>query len=143
MRYMKGAIVITSPIDSRDVDLNLVHLALKGKESAFFSLFQAHKVEVHSLCLKMTGDPAQADHLTQQIFLQAFRKLATFRGEVTMSTWLCRLAAATSLPHRRKSGPAAFSPLVAVTDGVAQRVVMVKPPAAIAGEITESANAHA
>jgi RNA polymerase sigma-70 factor (ECF subfamily) len=50
----------------------------------------------------MTNNPADADDLTQEAFIQAFRKLATFRGESALSTWLHRVAVNTALMHFRR-----------------------------------------
>jgi RNA polymerase sigma-70 factor (ECF subfamily) len=83
-------------------DANLVARAQRGEEAAFASLFQAHKRGVYSLCLRMTHSPADAEDLTQEAFLQVFRKIATFRGESTFSTWLHRLVLNRVLMHLRK-----------------------------------------
>jgi RNA polymerase sigma-70 factor (ECF subfamily) len=57
----------------------------------------------------MTNNPADADDLTQEAFIQAFRKLSTFRGESALSTWLHRVAVNTALMHfRRRTSPKAF-----------------------------------
>jgi RNA polymerase sigma-70 factor (ECF subfamily) len=50
----------------------------------------------------MTNNPADADDLTQEAFIQAFRKLSTFRGESALSTWLHRVAVNTALMHFRR-----------------------------------------
>jgi len=56
----------------------------------------------------MTNNPADADDLTQEAFIQAFRKLSTFRGESALSTWLHRVAINTALMHfRRQASPKA------------------------------------
>jgi RNA polymerase sigma-70 factor (ECF subfamily) len=50
----------------------------------------------------MTNNPADAEDLTQEAFIQAFRKLSPFRGESTLSTWLHRVAVNAALMHVRK-----------------------------------------
>lgn len=50
----------------------------------------------------MTRNPSEADDLTQDVFIQVFRKLRTFRGESALSTWLHRVAVTTALMHFRK-----------------------------------------
>jgi RNA polymerase sigma-70 factor (ECF subfamily) len=67
-------------------------------------LFHAHKSKIYSLCLRMTSNVAEAEDLTQDAFLQVFRKLATFRGDSALSTWLYRVAVNTVLMHFRKKG---------------------------------------
>ena len=52
----------------------------------------------------MTGDPAEAEDLSQEAFLQLFRKIGTFRGESAFSTWLHRLVVNVVLMHLRKKG---------------------------------------
>jgi len=80
----------------------LVARAQRGDESAFESLFRQNKQRVYSLCLRMIGNTAEAEELTQEAFLQVFRKLHTFRGESAFSTWLHRLAVNTVLMRLRK-----------------------------------------
>ncbi len=57
---------------------------------------------VYSICLRMTNNTAQAEDLTQDAFLQVFRKLSTFKGNSALSTWLYRIAVNTVLMHFRK-----------------------------------------
>jgi len=83
-------------------DAILVRRALGGDADAFAALFQAHKGRVYAVCLRMTNNAADADDLTQEAFIQAFRKLATFRGESALSTWLHRVAVNTALMHFRR-----------------------------------------
>ena len=83
-------------------DRELVARAQEGDEQAFAALFEAHKHRVYSLCLRKTGDAADAHDLTQDAFIQAFRKLAMFRGDSAFSTWLYRIAVNTVLMSRRK-----------------------------------------
>ncbi len=65
-----------------------------------------HKRRVYSLCLRMTGNTAEAEDLAQEAFLQLFRKISTFRGESAFSTWLHRLSVNVVLMHlRRKNLP--------------------------------------
>lgn len=92
----------TNPIVRFDSDLDLVKRAQCGDADAFASLFHAHKAKVYSVCLRMTNNTAEAEDLTQDAFLQVFRKLATFRGDSALSTWLYRIAVNTVLMHFRK-----------------------------------------
>jgi RNA polymerase sigma-70 factor (ECF subfamily) len=85
-----------------DSDLNLIRRAQQGDADAFASLFHAHKAKLYSVCLRMTNNTAEAEDLTQDAFLQVFRKLATFRGDSALSTWLYRIAVNTVLMHFRK-----------------------------------------
>src|SRR5882762_3180061 len=83
-------------------DLELVKRAQEGDSEAFAVLFNAHKARIYSICLRMTNNTAQAEDLTQDAFLQVFRKLSTFKGNSALSTWLYRIAVNTVLMHFRK-----------------------------------------
>jgi RNA polymerase sigma factor (sigma-70 family) len=87
----------------------LVKRAQKGDADAFATLFDAHKMRIYSLCLRMTNNVAEAEDLTQDSFLQVFRKLNTFRGESALSTWLYRIAVNTVLMHFRRKSPCRIS----------------------------------
>lgn len=87
-----------------DSETHLIARAQRGDEAAFAALFDAHKRRVYSLCLRMTGDTAEAEDLSQEAFLQLFRKISTFRGESAFSTWLHRLVVNVVLMHLRKKG---------------------------------------
>jgi len=82
----------------------LIARAQRGEEEAFAALFETHKRRIYSLCLRMTGNTAEAEDLAQEAFLQLFRKISTFRGESAFSTWLHRLAVNVVLMHLRKKG---------------------------------------
>jgi RNA polymerase sigma-70 factor (ECF subfamily) len=91
-----------------DSQRSLVQLAQGGDERAFAALYQTHRKRVYSLCLLMTRNIAEAEDLTQEAFLQVFRKICSFRGDSAFSTWLYRVAVNTVLMklRRRKSEPA-------------------------------------
>jgi len=76
--------------------------AKAGSGPAFEYLYQLHNRRIYSLCLRMTKDVAEAEDLTQEAFLQMFRKIGTFRGESAFSTWLHRLAVNLVLMRLRK-----------------------------------------
>jgi RNA polymerase sigma-70 factor (ECF subfamily) len=81
-----------------------IERAKTGDAEAFEVLYNLHKRRVYSLCLRMTANTAQAEDLTQEAFLQLFRKIGTFRGESAFSTWLHRMAVNVVLMHLRKKG---------------------------------------
>ncbi len=76
--------------------------ARRGDAECFEALYGLHKRRVYPLCLRMTGNTADAEDLTQEAFLQLYRKIATFRGESAFSTWLHRLTVNVVLMHLRK-----------------------------------------
>lgn len=91
--------------DRNVTDVDVIRLAQQGDADAFASLFHTHKTRIYSLCLRMTNNTAEAEDLTQEAFLQVFRKLPTFRGDSALSTWLYRIAVNTVLMHFRKKTP--------------------------------------
>jgi RNA polymerase sigma-70 factor (ECF subfamily) len=89
----------------RDRDPNeaeLIERAKLGDAQAFQALYDKHKRRVYSLCLRMTANTAEAEDLTQEAFLQLYRKIGTFRGESAFSTWLHRLSVNVVLMQLRK-----------------------------------------
>ena len=79
-----------------------IRRAQQGDAAAFERIYQLHNRRVYSLCLRMVGNTAEAEDLTQEAFLQLFRKIGTFRGESAFSTWLHRLAVNVVLMRLRK-----------------------------------------
>lgn len=90
----------TASVSIRDAEL--IARAQTGDESAFEELFHAYKRRIYHLCLRMIGNAAEAEELTQEAFLQLFRKIHTFRGESAFSTWLHRVAMNITLMRLRK-----------------------------------------
>lgn len=77
-------------------------LEVGALKTSFEALYNEHKRKVYSLCLRMLGNPTDAEDLTQEVFLQVYRKLGSFRGESSFSTWLHRLTVNTVLMHFRR-----------------------------------------
>jgi RNA polymerase sigma-70 factor (ECF subfamily) len=84
---------------SRD-DLALVDRCRGGDSAAFEELYRQHAGRLFNLAFRMAG-PQAAEDLLQDIFLLAYRKLATFRGDSSLATWLYRLAMNHCLDHLR------------------------------------------
>lgn len=85
-------------------DFDLVKAAAAGDTQAFEKLYEQHNRRVYSLCLRMLGNATQAEDLTQEVFLQVFKKLGSFRGDSAFTTWLHRLTVNQVLMHFRKRG---------------------------------------
>jgi len=79
-----------------------IRRAQAGDSTAFEFLYQLHSRRVYALCLRMVGNPADAEDLMQEAFLQLFRKIGTFRGESAFSTWLHRMTVNVVLMRLRK-----------------------------------------
>ena len=89
---------------AENAEVRAIEEAKNGSAEAFETLYHAHKRRIYSLCLRMTGNPAEAEDLTQEAFLQVFRKIGTFRGEAAFSTWMHRLTVNLVLMKLRKKG---------------------------------------
>ncbi len=96
---------MTDPAQKSGNDSNeaeLIERAKQGDAQAFQALYDKHRRRVYSLCLRMTANTAEAEDLTQEAFLQLYRKIGTFRGESAFSTWLHRLSVNVVLMQLRK-----------------------------------------
>jgi RNA polymerase sigma-70 factor (ECF subfamily) len=83
-------------------EAEIIRRAQQGDAEAFGLLFEKHKTRVYALCLRMTRNTAEAEDLTQDAFLHVFRKLAAFRADSALSTWLYRVTVNTVLMYFRK-----------------------------------------
>lgn len=96
-----------SPLPKPVTEADAIRLAQAGDPAAFEALYRLHSRRVYALCLRMLGNPADAEDLAQEAFLQLFRKIGTFRGESAFSTWLHRMTVNVVLMRlRKKSLPA-------------------------------------
>ncbi len=80
-----------------------IRRAQRADARAFEALYRQHVDKVYGLCLRMTGDVSEAEDCTQEAFIQAWSKLAKFRGDSAFSTWLHRIAVNAVLGRMRKS----------------------------------------
>lgn len=89
---------------SLDPDSRLVERCLGGDETAWDDMVRAHTRRVYGLCYRFTGNDAQAQDLTQDVFLRVFRSLASFRSaEGAFTTWLARLTRNLLIDHYRRT----------------------------------------
>ena len=92
----------TTPEAPPQSDYALAQAASQGEMAAFEQLYQRHNRRVYSLCLRMTQNVSEAEDLAQEVFIQLFRKIGSFRGESAFTTWLHRLTVNQVLMHFRK-----------------------------------------
>jgi RNA polymerase sigma-70 factor, ECF subfamily len=78
--------------DVRAVDLELAQRCRHGDAAAFEELYRAHAGRLYNLVFRMVGSAQEAEDLLQDVFLNAYRKLGSFRGDSSLGTWLYRLA---------------------------------------------------
>jgi RNA polymerase sigma-70 factor, ECF subfamily len=71
------------PFPSKDMDADV---------EAFESMYREHSARIYTMACRMAGSPQDGEDLLQEIFLQAYRKLGSFKGESALGTWLYRLA---------------------------------------------------
>ena len=125
---------------------DLIQRAQQGDRAAFEALYRAHAGRVYALCLRLTADRALAEERTQDAFVRAWERLATFRGESAFSSWLYRLTVNEVLLGRRAArrreqrivttdDPAALERPGAATGGAGigldlERAIATLPPGA-------------
>ncbi|MGE5245666.1 MAG: RNA polymerase sigma factor [Betaproteobacteria bacterium] len=73
-------------------DAKLVARCLAGDTGAFETVYRQHAPRIYALACRIAGSTAEGEDLLQEIFLQAHRKLDTFKGDAALGTWLYRLA---------------------------------------------------
>ncbi len=95
------ALNLDTPAPSSTLDADDVALAARGDTRAFQRLYREHKDRVHALASRMAGHD-RAGELTQDVFVRAWQKLGTFRGEARFSTWLHRLAVNLIITQRAR-----------------------------------------
>jgi RNA polymerase sigma-70 factor, ECF subfamily len=82
-----------------------IERARNGDVRGYESLYYLHRTRVYSLCLRFTGNSSDAEDLAQEVFLQVYRKISTFRGDAKFGSWLYRVAMNLVLMHFRKRRP--------------------------------------
>ena len=100
-------VAAAAPARVRD-DADLIEEFLRSNDDEFFGvLVQRYKDRVFRLVASILGPSAEAEaeDLVQEIFITVYRKLATFRGECSFSTWLYRLSRNRAIDGRRRRRP--------------------------------------
>jgi RNA polymerase sigma-70 factor (ECF subfamily) len=88
--------------DEKTAALDSIRRAQAGDVDAFELLYREHAGRIFALCLRLkAGDSTDATELMQDVFIRAWRRLETFRGDCAFSSWLHRLAVNTMLENTR------------------------------------------
>lgn len=87
---------------AKATDLQLARSAAHGDMGAFEELYKRHHRRVYSVCLRMLQNTSEAEDLTQDVFIQLYRKIGSFRGDSAFTTWLHRMTVNQVLMHFRK-----------------------------------------
>jgi RNA polymerase sigma-70 factor (ECF subfamily) len=88
-------------MERRDEELGWIRRSREGDMAAFEELVRCYQQMIHALTFRMTGSQSDAEDLAQDVFIQAFRKLHSFRGEAQFSTWLYRIGINTCLNWKK------------------------------------------
>lgn len=99
--YSPGMAVRREPGPTDEADW--IARAQQADSGAFEKLYRMHVDKVYGLCLRMTGNVAEAEDCAQEAFIQAWNKLDRFRGDSAFATWLHRIAVNSVLGRMRKS----------------------------------------
>jgi len=83
-------------------DFELAQAAAKGDMPSFEEIYNRHHRRVYSICLRMLQSTSEAEDLTQDVFIQLYRKIGSFRGDSAFTTWLHRMTVNQVLMHFRK-----------------------------------------
>ncbi len=83
-------------------DIELARVAAQGNMASFEELYRRHHRRVYSVCLRMLQNTSEAEDLTQDVFIQLYRKIGSFRGDSAFTTWLHRMTVNQVLMHFRK-----------------------------------------
>lgn len=100
--FVSPAVEQAEVLDSDSTDFALCQKAAAGNIPAFELIYQRYHRRTYSLTLRMTNSPTEAEDLTQEVFIQLFRKVGSFRGDSAFSTWLHRLTVNQVLMHFRR-----------------------------------------
>lgn len=97
-------------LTQRDIEM-LVERARQGDRAAFGQLVDEYKDKIYNYVARMLNDPYEAEDVTQEAFLRAFRSLPRFRGASSFHTWLYRIASnlAIDVVRKRKRQEPTFS----------------------------------
>jgi len=89
------------PKTERELEFELTQKAASGDIAAFEQIYWKYHRRVLNICLRMTKNTHEAEDVAQQVFLNLYRKIGTFRGDSAFATWLHRMTVNQTLMHFR------------------------------------------
>jgi RNA polymerase sigma-70 factor (ECF subfamily) len=116
------------PGNSLDFEASVVERCLSGDETAWEDLVKVYTKRVYAICYRFTGSEAEAQDLTQEVFLRVFKTLRSFRaGEGSFVVWLTRLSRNLLIDNYRRTK------LDRVTDSIENQLPMLEERSSSAG----------
>lgn len=109
--------------ETRAAESALVARCVAGDADAFKQIYDNHATRLYNLACRMTGSSAEAEDLLQEVFIHAYRKLASYKGEAALGTWLYRLAMNLILDRVRSKQGKMDRVTVALSDERGEAVV--------------------
>jgi len=89
-------------MDVNAAETELIERCRRNEPGAFEQLYRDHSTRVYSLTCRLSGSASEGEDLAQEVFVQVYRKLGSFRGEAALGTWIYRLATNLCLDHLRR-----------------------------------------
>jgi RNA polymerase sigma factor (sigma-70 family) len=89
-------------IESRKEDLKLINLALDGDQSAYVRLMKKYKSTINHVLFRVVQDPDEVEDITQEVFINAFKSLKSFKKEYSFFSWIYKIALNKGIDYLRK-----------------------------------------
>ena len=96
-------------IESRKEDLKLINLALDGDQSAYVRLMKKYKGTINHVLFRVVQDPDEVEDITQEVFINAFKSLKSFKKEYSFFSWIYKIALNKGIDYLRKKKIPTFS----------------------------------
>jgi RNA polymerase sigma factor (sigma-70 family) len=96
-------------IESRKEDLRLINLALDGDQSAYVRLMKKYKGTINHVLFRVVQDPDEVEDITQEVFINAFKSLKSFKKEYSFFSWIYKIALNKGIDYLRKKKIPTFS----------------------------------
>ena len=85
------------------VDISIIYACQRGEQDAFRRIYEAYNQKIYRLIYSYCHDPEEALDLTQEVFIRVYTRIADFRSECSLETWIYQIAVNTVISAMRKS----------------------------------------